>query len=137
MILSVVLSIGLQLTKMILKYQSEASYRQQQHDETSERKGGEDTINLKPDDFLRAEYEHMIGSSGLMETLQILKGLEAEGPLGDYEAVLGGLLQKNTSMGTAKDIATQMAGVQPWLRSESLPVAVWQPITRARYHPFC
>ncbi len=33
----------------------------------------------KPDDFLRAKYEHMMKRSGLIGFLQILKGLEAEG----------------------------------------------------------
>ncbi len=41
----------------------------------------------KPDDFLRAKYEHMMGGSGLIGFLHILKGLEAEGP--DYVTVLG------------------------------------------------
>ncbi len=50
----VVLSIGLFINKMILKYQSGETRTNERHDGTSEREGIVRYSKSKPDDFLRA-----------------------------------------------------------------------------------
>ncbi len=70
------------VNKMILKYQSgPKTQTNERHDETGER--GRNWLipaNLKPDDFLRAKYEHMMNSLDWWNFLQILEGLEAGHP---------------------------------------------------------
>ncbi len=108
MMLSVVLSIGFTVNKMILEISIRAKIRtNERHDETSERKRIVRYSKSKPDDFLRAKYEHMMGGSGLIGFLQFLRGWKR--PLGTTKAVLGaceGRLHITEDM--PKDIATQM-----------------------------
>ncbi len=64
--------------------------------------------------FYGAKYEHMMGGSGLIGFLQILKGLEAEGRrTTSSSARLGGRLRYEDM---PKDVATQMAVFWPWLQ---------------------
>ncbi len=77
------------VNKMILKISIRAKDYELtvQHDETSER--GEGIVKIqrsKPDNFLRAKYEHMMAITDLIGFLQILKGLKRKAWL---RAVLG------------------------------------------------
>ncbi len=65
MMLSVVLSIGLRLTKDDTEI-NQGENRRERHDETSEEGKNCECSKSKPDDFLRAKYEHMMGSFGLI-----------------------------------------------------------------------
>ncbi len=82
----------------------------------------------KPDDFLRAEYEHMMSSSGPIGFLQILKGLEAEA----RTTSSSGSLRGASDTRHAKDIA--VAGPAGSVRTTG---AVWQPTNKGRIAPFC
>ncbi len=65
---------------MILKYQSEAKTRtNERHDGKRGERGRNCEIQANTNQmiFYDAKYEHMMGSSGLIGFLQILKGLEA------------------------------------------------------------
>ena len=65
----------------------------------------------KPDDFLKAKFDHMMNGSGLIGFLQILQGLEEYGHPGlrDRFFEIARTASENRDM--PKDIATQMASI--------------------------
>ena len=71
------------INKMILKYQS--GRKHELTNDMMKRAKGEGIVRYskaKPDDFLKAKYEHMMNGSGLIGFLQILQGLEKDGTQG-------------------------------------------------------
>jgi hypothetical protein len=69
------------LQKVMFKYAKSGREHEMTKDMKKQAKGATMVrySKAKPDDFLRAKFEHMMGGSGLIGFLQILKGLEAEG----------------------------------------------------------
>lgn len=107
------------VNKMILKYQS--GRKHELTNDMMKRAKGEGIVRYsksKPDDFLRAKYEHMMGGSGLIGFLQILKGLEAEGHPGLREQFWELARAASDTRDMPKDIATQMAGIVALASSE-------------------
>ncbi len=97
------------VNKMILKYQSGRKHELTNiYDETSEREGMRYSKS-KPDDFLRAKYEHMMSSSWTDDCCKDSKGWKRRGRR-TTRAVLG-LARPASDTRTCQDIATQMAGI--------------------------
>ncbi len=119
---------------MILKYQSGRKTRTNEHDKrrTSEGKNCGYTANLNQMIFYVQKYEHMMGSSGLMEATAILKGLETEGHQDEQFWGLAGASLR----GDMPKISPRRWPVfwRP-ARSEDARIAVWQPITRGTVSP--
>ena len=72
----------------------------------------------KPDDFLRAKFEHMMGGSGLIGFLQILQGLEEAGHPGLRDKFFEFARTASETRDMPKDIAIRMASILALASSE-------------------
>lgn len=100
------------INKMILKYQS--GRKHELTNDMMKRAKGEGIVRYskaKPDDFLKAKYEHMMNGSGLIGFLQILQGLEKDGHPGLRDRFFEIARTTSETRDMPKDIATQMASI--------------------------
>lgn len=101
------------LRKVMFKYAKTGREHDLTKDMKKQAKGAKmvQYSKAKPDDFLRAKFEHMMGGSGLIGFLQILKGLEAEGHPGLREQFWELARTASEERDMPKDIAIRMASI--------------------------
>lgn len=100
------------INKMILKYQS--GRKHELTNDMMKRAKGEGIVRYsktKPDDFLKAKFDHMMNGSGLIGFLQILQGLEEYGHPGLRDRFFEIARTASETRDMPKDIATQMASI--------------------------
>lgn len=108
------------LRKMVLKYTSSGRYHDITKDMKRKAEGAEmvQYSKAKPDDILRAKYEHIMNGSGLIGFLQILGQLDPDGRKGLVDKCLDIARTIASERPIPKDIALQMPSIWEMVESE-------------------
>ncbi len=108
------------LRKMVLKYEPSGRYHDITKDMQRKAEGAEMVhySKAKPEDVIRAKYEHIMNGSGLVGFLQILGELDPDGRKGLVDKCLTIARTLASERTMPKDLALQMPSIRDLVESE-------------------